>query len=885
MPFQPMQQQPVNGDAGQQQDNGMPPAEQAEELFKQQFHQSAYSVLFSKFSDLAPSVVTFKIMHTSPEDGDGVGAFVIMYNNKPLYIPVVMTDGQLKPMDIVYFKELNMFLPLEKAWLDEISNMSLSSMGEDVEIPQDVPRDMDVRPLVYPPITPGGRIGYASDMEHDILKMFKESEDHYTKPQHNFLKIMASAPKYLLDGVKIAFERRPELLKKFVRNYGIENLTGAMSVGYSKIAKERVKSAGVFQVFTKNTPTQTLKDVYGSKAGETFSHIIKHGFIVQDTRPGITKIAVKVEGSLRLEEPGSEGGWFKLYFIDGPAANYFVIPWPNKFKSISRYSSTMTPPGAARPTAEYLCIREDGDEAFVEKGVIGERLYDTAPVENSKIYKILAGTAEGTKPTPDSFGFFIHSSQKNIEATEPEKIRFVITDGDQTRYVVQYGPTYIIDDDPTRQYFESQANGDIICLPKSTQWVELVSKVTDENDPECCGSEAYYRQRKNSIIKDPKLITRWLNSKLQKSEAAPVKVKSAGLNQWWVEGSDKALFLHEALAKVACQYGINAKDAGGILVDAQENGISSTWILDKRAQMKIAAEIYKMAQPPVPQEMQQAQQGPMPVGQYSDPTAQQGPPPGGPQDPSMQQMPQGMDPSMQQMPPMQPQINPTDLAIGEAVQQLTQQSEMQMQQLQSQMEQSQQAMQMQQQSTQQLIQVLQGIQQRSTQIAQGTQGAPIPPTALQSPSVAAGMIAPQQPEEEPPPPMPVMEGDTPDPNTIDQEINPEMIDQADALQDEGVFDTAALSMLSSAPGLQDIVASYVPNMEKCIDNLGRVLLTLWLTEGDTRKSLGDETYVMLEDKLRTVFKGLGDAVLSISHNALASSSGDMRDQHISTTMQ
>jgi hypothetical protein len=339
--------------------------------------------------------------------------------------------------------------------------------------------------------------------------------------------------------------------------------------------------------------------------------------------------------------------------------------------------------------------------------------------------------------------------------TQPEKIRFVITDGDYTKYVVEYGPTYVIDDDPTRQYFETQANGEIIYLPKSTQWVELISKVTDENNPMCCGSEAYYRQRKNSIVKDPRLITRWLNSKLQKSEAESVKVKSAGCNQWWVGGNSRALFLHEALTKVACQYGINAKDAGGILVDAQENGVSNIWILDKRAQMKIASELYKMAQPPMPQETTQEQQVPAQNGQF-DPSQ------GGQMDPYAQQM-QGPPP-----------ISPTDLAIGEAVQRLTQQSEMQAQQIQAQMEQSQQAMEMQQQNTQQLVSVLQGIQQRSTEISQASQGgASIPQGAMQSPLAAAEMDAPPEPEEEPPPPMPVMEGDAPDPNTLDQEINPE----------------------------------------------------------------------------------------------------------------
>lgn len=84
-----------------------------------------------------------------------------------------------------------------------------------------------------------------------------------------------------------------------------------------------------------------------------------------------------------------------------------------------------------------------------------------------------------------------------------------------------------------------------------------------------------------------------------------------------------------------------------------------------------------------------------------------------------------------------------------------------------------------------------------------------------------------------------------------------------------MFDTAAIAMLAAAPVLQDIVASYVPNMEKAVDNLGRVLLTLWMKEKETREALGDDEFISLEDKLRTVFKNMGDVVLDLSHSAMA----------------
>ena len=59
-----------------------------------------------------------------------------------------------------------------------------------------------------------------------------------------------------------------------------------------------------------------------------------------------------------------------------------------------------------------------------------------------------------------------------------------------------------------------------------------------------------------------------------------------------------------------------------------------------------------------------------------------------------------------------------------------------------------------------------------------------------------------------------------------------------------------------------------PNLEKILDNLGRILLTLWLQEKDAKEQLGDEVFIGLEDKLRTVFKNMGDVILNINQNAI-----------------
>jgi TolA-binding protein len=416
-----------------------------------------------------------------------------------------------------------------------------------------------------------------------------------------------------------------------------------------------------------------------------------------------------------------------------------------------------------------------------------------------------------------------------------------------------WGTCYFIDDkDGFRQKFDYAMNGNMMFVPKTAKWVEITTvpfkdgRPDYEKNPSMHG-QAYRDMRRTSLVHDPKLISRWLGVKMQEAGATPMEVKSAGLDLWWVGKSDRALGFADALHKVASDYAIPVEDALGVLKDAQIYGRSSASVLDSKRLRLVKEAVDKMAQAPMDPSMQQ-----------------QMPPPPPPQMP--QQMP-GMDPNMAGMqPPPPPALSPTDLAISEAVQGLQQQNQMQMQQNQSQMEMLQQQMQMQQQSTQQLVSVLQGIQQRAQQIS-GATGGQIPEGAAGAPAMAAQALAPPPQAGEEPPPMPMMAEEPFSAETVANQINPEMVDQAADLQDQGVFDTAAIAMLSGVSALQDTVANYIPNLETALDNLGRVLLTLQMKEPETKEAIGEESFVDLEDTLRSVFKSMGDAILLISHNA------------------
>jgi hypothetical protein len=123
--------------------------------------------------------------------------------------------------------------------------------------------------------------------------------------------------------------------------------------------------------------------------------------------------------------------------------------------------------------------------------------------------------------------------------------------------------------------------------------------------------------------------------------------------------------------------------------------------------------------------------------------------------------------------------------------------------------------------------------------------------------------------QQPQMPMGTMPADGPNAQTLPQEVNPQFLDQAAQLHSADMFDAAAVATLSQSPALHGIVGQYLPNLEKAVDNLGRVLLTLWMQEGDLKPQIGEQTFGGLEENLQTTFKGLGDLVLRLSRGVQA----------------
>ena len=241
-----------------------------------------------------------------------------------------------------------------------------------------------------------------------------------------------------------------------------------------------------------------------------------------------------------------------------------------------------------------------------------------------------------------------------------------------------------------------------------------------------------------------------------------------------------------------------------------------------------------------------------------------------------------MDPSMQGAAPPPAPPSPLDIAMGEAMTQIQQQ----------QMDLEQQSM-----ALQDKAQTLQMVGQRAQEIAGGGAPAvgagapPMPPMGAAPPQGAAPQgAAPQQAPmaggmggvpspapmggmtgQEPMQPMApgaMMATETPSASEIQNQVNPQFLEQAGQLGDTGTFDAAAIGSMAQSPSFRDMVTDYVPTLERALDNMGRILLSMWMQEAELKEQIGEEQYVDLEDNLRAVFDGLGELILSMNRNAI-----------------
>lgn len=952
-------------------------SDQESALFEQGMSEMAYNLLSSRMPDLMQDVVTFKVLSVDIDKGSGVGAFVVLRHNAPIYVPVVMVDNAIKPLEVFYHKALNVFLPLTKGWLDEIDKNALASLGSGVKTPETLYTDVDIRNVVVPPIT--GRFSYASEWMpkalYDLTRVFaREMLEKVASAEDVELMLptlLAAAP----NGMKAAYakllEKNPRLLKQAASTYGMTKLAAALQPRLEKVAAKQQHGGALWIADTDNTPTD-FKRIFGDKAGEAYAGVRKKGFAAKDERLN-RNMAVQEQPYAQWVEP-KQPGVYTLYASDGKERTAFVMSFPiDLFDEGTRYgrrpavpghnpliNNSYTDPGThktikvyphGRPNeADYATRRAYDAKPFLAVFDNGDYIEPSMLVGRPSIADDLSGslhkrlfTDVGGAPKVGK-GFFVRQRGTTYQATVPLEIKSISTGTDGVRRIKATGmggyPEKTIATDAEHPYntIWMPKGADIAYLPADFIWIPLKERLNEKSwftsalDLQAC-----------------------VSSMLSSVGAKKVSIKDAGAKQFSINGMAPLSFV-PALKKLAHGCNISVDDAEALLEKTAADRTATAWIATKTQLAHVQLQLDKLAADD-DKDKKKSDSGDKPK-KKAPPSggADAGPPSGDPgMDPGMEGDPSmGQDAAMAAMaPPAPPPPAPLDLAAME----MDQAIQHEMQKLVDR-----------QQTIQQLLQrsseigggapVAPSVQTQamgappsSQNLATGGPGMPPGMTALQpgmdpgmdpsqaggafppaagdpsmmggqppqggqsgmdpsmgmdpsigmdpsmgggmggqpgmDPSMGGGMPPGRQPGmgqdpsmmggmggqpgmgQEQQPPGAMMPPDGPNAQTLPQEVNPHFLDQAAQLHSADMFDAAAVATLAQSPALHGIVGQYLPNLEKAVDNLARVMLTLWMQESDLKPQIGEQTFSGLEDNLQSTFKGLGDLVLRLSRGVQA----------------
>jgi hypothetical protein len=900
--------------------------DQESALFEQGMSEMAYNLLSSRMPDVVPDVVTFKVLNVDLDKGSGVGAFVVLRHEQPIYIPVVMVDNAIKPLEIFFHKAMNVFLPLTKGWLDEIDKTSLSALGAGVKTPETLYTDVDIRNVVVPPIT--GRFSYAAWLPKALVDVARvldgqTLEKNAGEPTMMFPSLLERAPNALKTAYARLLEKNPRLFKQAALTYGVHTLSDALKPRLEKVAAKQLHGGALWIVDQDNTPTD-FRRIFGDKAGEAYAGVRKKGFAARDERMN-RNMAVQEQPYERWTEP-RQPGIYCLYTSEGKERYAFVMPNPiDVFDEGTRYgrrpaiagrnplidnsyadptgygpANKVYPPGrpdessyatrrdyGARP---FLAVFDNGD--YIEPHMLVGRdsvADDIAGRIHERLFDKVDGAPRAGK------GFFVRQKGTTFQATGPITIKSISTGEDGVRRIKasngEFGPEKTLATDPTHPYgtIWMPKNADIVYLPPDFIWIPLKERLNEK-----------------SWFQSALDLQACVSSMLSAVGAKKVAIKDAGARQFSINGSmpvDRIV----ALKKLAHEHVLAVDDADALLTKAAADRKAVAWVASPTQLAHVQLRLNKLAADDDKKSKSD-----------SDKPKKKSPPSGGGNGGGPPGADAGMDDgsglgpeaAMAAMgpPPPPPPPAPLDLAAMEMDQ----------------------AIQHEMQKLVEKQQTIQMLLQRSHEIGGGAPVAPMvqsqamgaPPPSMNlatggAPTMGASPMGPQpgqppmdpmmggqpgmdpsmgggmppggdpsvmggQPPMDPsmgggdpsmmggqPPPMAMMPPDGPNAMSLPQEVNPQFLDQAAQLHSADMFDAAAVATLAQSPALHGIVGQYLPNLEKAIDNLARVLLTMWMQEPELKPQVGEQTFSGLEESMQSTFKGLGELVLRLSRGVQA----------------
>jgi hypothetical protein len=617
-----------------------------EDIFNKLFSDQAYKAFTTKFPYLIDYIQHFKVINTDVDTGYAVGAFFIQVPNSQNYfmVPIILQNNSIQPIMFIYDKQMDLFLPLDQQWVNEIFKRIEQDAGSIVKPDEhELLKNNNITTLSQLPQGRG-----INGLIHKLGSLSKV----------NIPEIVATLDKEAKEKFLKILNTNEKVAKRYFSQYGLEEIKESFKVAENKTQNTEdndnttVMDAPV--LITSRTPLDYVKKEF-AKDHVVMDDLSLRGYHIKDKRNMKNKMVVFTDHMMSLENP-TESGPYDLYMSSGKVVPAFIIQDPILIDAIPcELPKTNYHPGehyktyhviaknsslVLFPNGNYTTIKNDN--ALVTP-IIAETLSDTP------VYKSLFGDKTESIPLNKPF-IFIKKVGGRYITTGPITVKTKVDEGDAIRCTTNYGGNTIIysSNYPGNSVYVTKNN--TVIVPNSFKVLVLKDEVP-----------------KDMIIGSMKTIMTLTTYRLLESGGKPLTIVKDDQSQYAVE-TNRPMRKPETIIKISQEHQVNAKEVEAFLdsMDAKKLKVANAFVLPK--EVSLGDVLTKEAQgfdPNMLQQMQMQQGMGQGMGQM-DPTLMSQMGMGGQQQmgqPMMGQQQMGMDPAMMQQMAMMGQ-QPMDQSMG-----------------------------------------------------------------------------------------------------------------------------------------------------------------------------------------------------------------------------
>lgn len=402
------------------------------EQFEQSFGNLAYSALNEKDSSLQQYVVGFQLIDHNEEGTKALGFFALRLGDSYYYVPVFFLGGKLKPLELMYSREEDKFVPLTAQWLEFLGKDSMREFGESVAKPKFQLSNPDLTQFREPPST--GRLATASDSNPGKLDWYdlrNITRDPIKSIHSNLDLIIKRASLEVKTALKDLLVSNPKLVKAASKYVNWEDVINAFKT--VKVADLEKKAAA--RILNKSNKVEFLEK-------SALADPEKEALLRDSEKKALSEFGmVAIDNRTRTSDVYKTYKPKKLEAVNNGQI-YRIIDGSGDIRTIYGATAVLkfdpTPPSKARllvgpgkrnvledPAEVFVIDLKSGSSYRVDNnGLVGELHPDNAALKD-KMYKAGVVAAEVEK---DRYYTLMYRKGEHLIISEPFKTHNVYKD-------------------------------------------------------------------------------------------------------------------------------------------------------------------------------------------------------------------------------------------------------------------------------------------------------------------------------------------------------------------------------------------------------------------------------------------------------------------------